>query len=123
MKLIRRILALLIAVVAVLFAVSNRGAVTLGLWPLPFVVDVPVYLAVLGAGVIGFLFGGLVAWSAGGRWRRRARDLDHAVTSTRQDLAIARREIAKKTAKADPAPAGNAAVLPAVPREGAGPAG
>ena len=43
---------IVIAVVAValaLFAASNRTAVSLGLWPLSFAVELPLYLAVLAA--------------------------------------------------------------------------
>ncbi len=48
------------AVAAALFAVSNREHVSVGLWPLPDVLDAPLYLVVLLALVLGFLFGELV---------------------------------------------------------------
>ncbi len=67
------IITLPIAVVAVLFAVSNRMEVTLALWPLPFTLDAPVYLAALVALVVGFVAGGFIAWVGQGRNRRRAR--------------------------------------------------
>ena len=39
------------------FAVSNRGQVELVLWPLPGGVDVPVYLVVMLALLVGFILG------------------------------------------------------------------
>lgn len=62
-----------VALLAVSFAISNRQPVLLELWPLPFVINAPLYLLVLGAVVLGFLVGGLVAWMAQHRYRRDAR--------------------------------------------------
>jgi uncharacterized integral membrane protein len=53
------------------FAVSNRGPVTLELWPLPNSVEVPVYLAILAALGVGFVLGATAAIvSAMGRRRK-----------------------------------------------------
>jgi putative membrane protein len=73
MKILFWIFVLVVALVLALFAVSNRETVSLGFWPVPFLVEVPLYVALLGALVIGFLIGELAAWIAGRRWRREAR--------------------------------------------------
>jgi putative membrane protein len=73
MKILFRIFVLIVALVLALFAVSNREAVSLGFWPVPFLVEVPLYVALLAALAIGFLIGELAAWIAGRRWRREAR--------------------------------------------------
>jgi len=58
----------------VVFAVTNRQGITLDLWPLPFQVDLPLYLALLGTLILGFVVGVVVASvSAAGRRARRAR--------------------------------------------------
>lgn len=62
-----------IALVAISFAVSNREAVTIALWPLPGVINAPLYLVVLLPLVAGFLAGGLIAWVASARTRRALR--------------------------------------------------
>lgn len=62
-----------LAVLVTVFAVSNRGQVTVDLWPLPFVIETPIFLLVLLCGLVGFLIGTFVAWLAGGKARRRAR--------------------------------------------------
>ncbi len=43
------------------FAVSNRGPMTLELWPLPGSIEVPVYLGILGGLGIGFVLGAAAA--------------------------------------------------------------
>ena len=70
MRVVFWIAVALVAAVLALFAISNREAVALGLWPLPFELDLPLYLAILGALLIGFVAGVGVAWAAG-RHRRR----------------------------------------------------
>lgn len=73
MRYLSWIITLPIAVLAVLFAISNRDPVALALWPLPFQIAVPVFVAVLVPLVLGFLLGGLVAWAGSLHWRRLAR--------------------------------------------------
>ncbi len=64
---------LVITVTAVIFAVSNRGTVSLDFWPLPYSIDVPAYLTVLGALLVGFVVGGFIAWAPMVTWKTRAR--------------------------------------------------
>ncbi|MGH6988954.1 MAG: lipopolysaccharide assembly protein LapA domain-containing protein, partial [Stellaceae bacterium] len=52
----------LIALVLVLFAVSNRTGVSLTLFPVPAKLEAPLYLVVLVTLVVGFLLGEAAAW-------------------------------------------------------------
>ena len=71
MKLLFWIVVALVAAVLALFAASNRESVALGLWPLPFVLDLPLYLAILAAVLIGFISGVLATWKTTRRfWAR-----------------------------------------------------
>lgn len=45
-----------------LFAASNPQMATLALWPLPFTLDAPLYLAAFAPFLTGALIGGLVVW-------------------------------------------------------------
>ena len=76
MRLLRWVLVLSVTLAAVLFAVSNRQLAEVYLWPLPLVIDAPVYLIALGSLVLGFLIGAVAAWYNGirRRLRRRARE-------------------------------------------------
>jgi uncharacterized integral membrane protein len=71
-----RLLAWLIgppaAMLVATFAVANRQALTLELWPLPWSVELPTYLAVLGALMLGLVLGMAVMAGALVRARRRA---------------------------------------------------
>ena len=102
MKLLFWILVALVAVVLALFAVSNRLSVALGLWPLPFVIELPLYLAILGALLIGFFGGALAACIVGRRRRREYRQRGRRIAVLERELAA--RE-AQPAGAADTAPA------------------
>jgi len=87
MKLVFWILVALVAAVLALFAVSNRLSVALGLWPLPFVIDLPLYLAILTALLIGFIGGVLTAWIAGRHRRRENRRRGRRIAALERELA------------------------------------
>src|SRR5438874_6409130 len=81
------IVVALVAAMLALFAMSNREAVALGLWPLPFELDLPLYLAVLAALLIGFVSGVLTAWTAGRSRRRENRRRGRRVAVLERELA------------------------------------
>ena len=62
MKFVYWVFAAIMIVAAVLFALSNRQLVEFGIWPLPFVVEIPAYGFGLGAFAVGFFCGGFVIW-------------------------------------------------------------
>ncbi len=95
MKLLSRLVFIPVAAIVIVFAVANRQPVTLELWPLPFAVDLPVYLAVLGALVIGVLIGGLVQWLSDTRWRRKARVGERKASALARELSSAQEQSAQ----------------------------
>jgi lipopolysaccharide assembly protein A len=90
MKFLWWIVLALGAVVLILFAVSNRETVSVGLWPLPTLVELPLYLVVLGMLILGFILGELVAWVGGSRWRREARRSRRRITTLERELEAER---------------------------------
>jgi uncharacterized integral membrane protein len=86
MKLLWWVVLALIALVLILFAISNRETVSVALWPLPDLVDLPLYLVLLATLLLGFIVGELTAWVGGWRWRREAR-------RGRQRIAMLEREL------------------------------
>lgn len=54
-----------LALLAVCFALANRHAVRLEFWPLPFALDVDVYLIVLAPLALGLLMGGVLGRLSG----------------------------------------------------------
>ena len=75
----RLLIALPLLVLLVLFALSNRAPVRLGLWPTDFALELPLSLAMIGGMGVAFLAGGLVVWVGGLSHRRRARRAEEAV--------------------------------------------
>ena len=86
MKILFWVFVLVVALVLALFAVSNRDAVSLGFWPVPFLVEIPLYVAVLAALGVGFLIGEFAAWIGGRRWRREARRRARRIASLEEEL-------------------------------------
>jgi lipopolysaccharide assembly protein A len=68
------------------FAISNRELVTLGLWPLPFRIDAPVYLVALLPLLFGVVIGGLVLWFGRFATGLRMRRLETRLAATQKDL-------------------------------------
>jgi uncharacterized integral membrane protein len=77
---------LLIAVVLILFAVSNRETVSVGVWPLPFLADVPLYLLCFLSLAIGALIGVAIAWMAGHRTRRELKARRRRIDALEREL-------------------------------------
>jgi len=75
------------------FAVSNRTTVSLELWPLPFLIDLPLYLLVLLLLLAGFVAGAATAWIAGRRVRRELRRRRRRVVALEGELKAARSEL------------------------------
>jgi uncharacterized integral membrane protein len=92
MKVLWWIVLALVGVLLILFAVSNRETVSVGLWPLPTLIELPLYLVLLGTLIVGFLCGELVAWIGGWRWRREAR-------RSRERIAMLERELDTERAR------------------------
>lgn len=87
-----------LAALVVVFATANRDTVTLSLFPLPFVADIPLYLLVLIALFLGLVIGHF----AGGMLQlgqRRARlQQEQWLTALRNENAALKAEIAASAA-------------------------
>lgn len=83
----------LLAGALALFAGSNRESVALAWWPLGFVLELPLYLALLGALVLGMLVGAAAAWYAGRRRRREARRRGRRIAALERELAAAQAQL------------------------------
>ena len=86
MRILYRAVFLVIAIVLILFAVSNRETVSVGFWPLPFLADVSLYLLCFLSLMIGALIGAAVAWMAGHRSRRQLRTLRRRIEALEREL-------------------------------------
>jgi lipopolysaccharide assembly protein A len=92
-RILFRAVLLVVAIFLILFAVSNRQTVAVGLWPLPFFADVPLYLPCFLSLLIGALIGSSASWIARRpvrgelrRCRRRIQALERELAATQSQL-------------------------------------
>lgn len=107
MKLRNLLITLPVVIVVVALALANRRPVVLSFDPFNAAsasngVELPLFIALFGALIIGILIGGTVAWGAG---LKRRRVLKRRVKIVERDLASA-----QKTSPAPAAPAPGTAV-------------
>jgi uncharacterized integral membrane protein len=79
MRVLRLILAAIAVLLVVVFALSNRQVVSVGMWPTGFVWELPLSLAVLLVAAVFFVGGALLGWSGTLAARRRARRAEAAL--------------------------------------------
>ena len=90
MRLLNSIVAGIVAILVVLFAVSNRMGVTVEIWPFPYQLDLPLYALILLAVLLGFIAGVIGAWMMGAAKRRELRRLRKQVKAMEQSLSESR---------------------------------
>jgi uncharacterized integral membrane protein len=96
MRAVYWVVILVIAAALSLFAASNRDLVSLGLWPLPFLVGLPLYLVVFGALIVGFLIGIFAAWVAGSHRRRELKQCRRRSEALARELAATQSQLASQ---------------------------
>jgi uncharacterized integral membrane protein len=87
---------IVIAAVLSLFAASNRETVTLGLWPLPFLAQAPLYLVVAVSLLFGAAIGALAVWLKGASRRRELRECRRSNAALARELAATQAQLARE---------------------------
>ena len=97
MRFFNSFVAALVALIVVLFAVSNRQPIVIEIWPFPFRIEAGLYAVILVAILFGFAAGAIAAWMGGAEKRsalraarKRTRELEQSVARLRDDVAVAR---------------------------------
>ena len=111
MRLFYWIFAGILAAAAGLFALGNRGDATVDFWPLGPALEMPLFVALVGALYIGFALGAVIAWFGGGRARSRGRAATRRADALAREVAELKAKIAA-TAPAVAAPPASPASLP-----------
>lgn len=110
---LKGLIVLPVAVIVILFAIANRGPVTLSLDPLSkgapeIAFAVPLYGLVFAALVLGVLIGGSGAWLSGSRHRRSGRVSRREAHRLRSEAERLRASLAATRNPALPAPRASA---------------
>lgn len=97
-KIVTVVILIPLALGIAMFAVSNRAPVLLGFDPFgaqpPMLAfPMPLFLALLATLILGVFIGGVAAWSAQRRWRRRARRLAAELKTAHAEAALLRKQL------------------------------
>lgn len=103
MRILYRAVLLALTIFLILFAVSNREGVSLALWPLPFLADMPVYLLCFLSLAIGAVFGAFAAWLAGRRDRRELRSRRRRIDALERELTLTQSRLEERLQTQKPA--------------------
>lgn len=87
MKLINSLIGAVVALLLILFAISNRETVAVELWPFPYQLSLSLYAVILLAVLVGFIAGVVALWLVGGGKRRELRRLRRQTRDLEQSLA------------------------------------
>lgn len=109
MRLLSWIIMVPVALVVISFAVSNRDVVTVGLWPVPFTLQAPLFAVVLLVGVAGVVVGAFIAWVSGRKARSRARANARRAETAERELSTLRQQLGEVAAEGS----GTDKILPA----------
>ncbi len=90
----RLVIAAPFLVLLVLFALTNRAPVSLGLWPTGLHLEAPLSLVVLGAAGVAFLAGAVLVWVNELAQRRRARRAEAQVRRLEEEVEFLRARLA-----------------------------
>ena len=90
-KIVSAVVLAPLAILIVLFAVANRGPITISFDPFNSVapahaMHVPLFILILLLLLIGVIVGGMAAWLRQSKWRRTARRLEAEVRDLRVEL-------------------------------------
>jgi uncharacterized integral membrane protein len=96
-KILSRAVFLFVAIILILFAVSNRETVRMEFWPLPLVAEASLYLLCFLSLLIGALAGVLAAWAAGRRNRRELRRQRRRVEALERELAATQAQLPERS--------------------------
>jgi len=103
MKLISWVFVALLAIAVITLSVGNREAVSFSLFPLPFVMDIPLFILILLGGFIGVLLGAFRTWMANGKLRQKNRAQAQEILKLQGDLSRVTAEKASVQAPEQPA--------------------
>jgi lipopolysaccharide assembly protein A len=94
-----RIISWLIAIPAIIlviaFSIANRETVSMGLWPLPYQLDAPLFAIMLAGVFVGFLWGAVVVWVSAGKLRRKAKTKAIQAQAAERELAFVKDKISQ----------------------------
>ena len=84
-----------VAVFLVLFTISNRPEIIVELWPLPYTLNLPLYLLLLVSAFLGFIAGVIITFFSSGTMRKNFRKAEKKAGNLEKELKKLRDDIVK----------------------------
>ncbi|MBM3507040.1 MAG: LapA family protein [Alphaproteobacteria bacterium] len=91
-----------LAVAMAFFAVNNRERVPVSFDPLPYEVQPPLFVLIIGAVFLGLFLGGIATWFGQHRWRAQTRALHRRVKHLEGEIEGFQARTAPPTAATQP---------------------
>ena len=57
-----RAISIPLALMVIIFSLSNRKIVSIDFWPIPKVYEVPLFSVIIASVILGVIFGSLISW-------------------------------------------------------------
>jgi uncharacterized integral membrane protein len=86
MKIISGLIGLVIILLAVCFALSNRQSAAISLWPMAGIIQAPLFLLSLGTLIFGVFVGGVIVWGSALAQRLEMRLLRREIKSLNEKI-------------------------------------
>jgi lipopolysaccharide assembly protein A len=80
-----------------LFAISNRETASLALWPLPYLIELPLYLLFFFSLLIGALIGAFAMWISYSSNRRELRQRRRRIEALERELAATQSQLENRS--------------------------
>ena len=84
-----------VAVFLVLFTISNRPEIIVELWPLPYTLNLPLYLLLLVSDFFGFMAGVIITFFSSGTMRKNFRKAEKKAGNLEKELKKLKDDIVK----------------------------
>ncbi|MBL12740.1 MAG: hypothetical protein CMM51_04105 [Rhodospirillaceae bacterium] len=94
-KIISWMTMVVVAVFLVLFTISNRPEIIVELWPLPYTLNLPLYLLLLVSAFLGFIAGVIITFFSSGTMRKNFRKAEKKAGNLEKELKKLRDDIVK----------------------------
>lgn len=99
MKLFSWAFLTLLVILIVTLSIGNRDSVPFSLFPLPYEMEIPLYVLILGGGFIGVLLGSIRTWLSAGKTRGENRSSKQEILRLKGEIARLEKEHATQTAE------------------------
>ncbi|WP_169566572.1 lipopolysaccharide assembly protein LapA domain-containing protein [Sneathiella limimaris] len=92
MKLISWIFVVLLGLAVIILSIGNRESVTFSLFPLPYVMEIPLFILILGGAFLGVILGAIRTWISDGKARSENRANKQEILRLKGEIARLEKE-------------------------------